>query len=362
MNNETIITQLTEAMWQHVGDEYLKKMYAISLLSIGVENVFEPLHIFCYGSPESGKTDISTRLLDIIPDEFKDGASDFSPKVLMYSNLNPGIIINVNDKVLNDAIGMILNQICDSTAWRQGKTVAVLIGKSRENLIFPPRVCLWLNANKRITEYSISEVDPLAIEGRFMVFKKEYTKEDKKNIYLKRDTIKQPIDKEKLETIKKILCNYHKYPQTINCSEDIRIKIYNTCDSMKIQSLRQIGRIHTMCQVLALINGRTEINIDDANYIFKFIQEIPGMFINQTEPEEEKKNVETLSEYLLVETIFKKFTIEKLKQYSYESLVLKFNNSIKNMAIQLKEMDEKGIIKTELINGKMYYYKKIKGA
>ena len=71
-----IIQKLTNSVLKHYGDEHLKKLYAISLLSLGVENVEEPLHIHVYGDPESGKTSIQTRYMEIIPSTSKDNASD----------------------------------------------------------------------------------------------------------------------------------------------------------------------------------------------------------------------------------------------------------------------------------------------
>jgi len=54
---------------------------------------------------------------------------------------------------------------------------------------------VFLNSNKQISEYKLEEVDPYAIESRFMSFQKSYTQEEKSDIFIKKT--KMDLDKER---------------------------------------------------------------------------------------------------------------------------------------------------------------------
>ncbi len=337
-----IIQKLTNSVSKHFGDEHLKKLYAMSLLSMGIENVEEPLHIHVYGDPESGKTDLQTRFMQIIPSTNKDNASDFSPRVLMYSNLNAGTIISINDKILNDQVAALLNQICDSTSWRNGRICAVIVGKDRVNLEFPPRCLFWMNSNKAIPEYSIHEVDPYAVEGRFMSFKKTYTFEQKEEIFTKRN-VYQEMTKEEIDELKVTLSDLFKTPRKIACSEEMRKVIWNKSREIGINLIRSIGRNLTMCQVSALINSRTEVTLEDIENTFKLLKEtatiVPDTY----------KNTTLIENQLIPETQFKTFTIDKKTCYSVYEIQKRTKISKEEIEETLNHMKTKGIIGCEII-------------
>lgn len=337
-----IIQKLTNSVSKHFGDDNLKKLYAISLLSMGIENVEEPLHVHVFGDPESGKTDLQTRYMEIIPLSNKDNASDFSPKVLMYSNLNAGTIISINDKILNDQVAAILNQICDSTSWRKGRICATIVGKERVNLTFPPRCIFWMNSNKDIIEYGIREVDPYAVKGRFMSFKKEYTFEQKEEIFTKRSFI-QELSKEEIEELKLELTNIFKTPVKISCSEEMRKLIWRKSREIGIDLIRSIGRNLTICQVYSLISGRLEVNTEDVENTFKLLKEI------KTSEPDTYKNTTIIENQLLTETEFKTLTVEKKQCYSLYELQKRTKLSKEELEETLKYMKSKNFIGTETI-------------
>ena len=337
-----IIQKLTNSVNKHFGDEHLKKLYAISLLSMGIENVEEPLHIHVYGDPESGKTDLQTRYMQSIPSSNKDNASDFSPRVLMYANLSPGTIISINDKILNDSVAALLNQICDSTSWRNGRICATIVGKDRVNLEFPPRCLFWMNSNKDITEYGIREVDPNAVKGRFMTFEKKYTFEQKEEIFTKRN-LYQEMSKEEMDELKITLSDIFKTPKKVSCSEEMRKIIWNKSREIGIDLIRSIGRNLTMCQVFALIDGRVEVNLEDVENTFKLLKEtnivIPDTYKNST----------LIENQLLPEAQFKTFTIDKKTCYSIYEIQKRIKISKEEIEETLTYMKEKGYIGSEIM-------------
>jgi hypothetical protein len=342
MNN--IITQLTDLVSKHVGDDHFKKIYAISMLSIGISNVEEPLHIHVFGDPESGKTDLQTRFMNVVPDQNKDIASDFSPKVLMYSNLNPGTIISINDKIVNDQIGALLNQVCDSTSWRQGRICATIVGKERVNLNFPKRCLFWMNSNKRIIDYGIREVDPNAIEGRFMIFEKKYGDTEKKNIFVRRNTTKDITDEE-IEKVKNSISEIYKNPKKISCSEEMRTKIWDMSKEMGIHSIRQIGRNLTISQVFAMINNREEVAVEDVENTFVLLKEQFNLKISTSETIE-IKIIELIKKELLPEEVFKTLSPEKKLLYSCKEIQNKIKDDIKSTLNYIKS---EGVVGYEII-------------
>lgn len=337
-----IIKKLTNSVLKHYGDEHLKKLYAISLLSLGVENVEEPLHIHVYGDPESGKTSIQTRYMEVIPSTSKDNASDFSPKVLMYSNLSPGTVISINDKILNDSVATLLNQICDSTSWRKGRICATIVGKDRVNLTFPPRCLFWMNSNRRIVDYGIHEVDPNAVEGRFMVFKKEYTSAQKEEIFTKRNTSNE-MSKEEIDALRIKLVDIFKTPIKINCSEQMRKVIWDKSREIGIDLIRSIGRNLTICQVFALISGRSEVNVEDIENTFKLLKEHTEIIPDKT------KTTTLIENQLISEPEFKTFTLEKKICYSIYEIQKRTKISKEEVEETLKTMKTKGIIGSEVV-------------
>jgi hypothetical protein len=337
-----IIQKLSNSVCKHFGDDSLKKLYAVSLLSMGIENVEEPLHIHVYGDPESGKTDLQTRYMEIIPLTNKDNASDFSPKVLMYSNLCEGTIISINDKILNDSVAAILNQICDSTSWRKGRTCATIVGKDRVNLTFPPRCLFWMNSNKDIIEYGIREVDPYAVKGRFMSFKKEYTYEQKEEIFTKRN-FAQDMPKEEVEALKVKLTDMFKTPVKVSCSEEMRKIIWNKSREMGIDLIRSIGRNLTICQVFAYIDGRLEVKIEDIENTFKLLNEIKISI-----PDTQKNSI-LIENQLMPESEFKTYTPDKKVCYSIYEIQKRTKLSKEEIEETLKQMKTKGNVGSEVI-------------
>ncbi len=336
-----IISQLTKLVSQHIGDEHLKKIYAISLLSMSVRGVEEPLHLHVFGDRESGKTDLQTRFLDIVPEGHKDIASDFSPRVLLYANLNPATIISMNDKIFTDSMCGLLNQITDSTGWRLGRTIAVTIGKERVNLFFPPRTIFWVNSNRQISQYNIKEVEPDAVESRFMTFEKKYTDDQKKNIFVNRNFCLNSDDSE-LESVKNILKEMFKNPKHIICSEEIRNIIWEKSKEMGINSIRQIGRNLTICQVYALISGRTEVSYEDVDNTFLLLKEQFNLKINISETSDEKI-AEIIRKELLPEIMFKSLLEEKRILYSYREIQNKIKEDIKSTINYMKSEDIVGV-------------------
>ncbi len=342
----TIISDIINTSSGHIGDKFLKEIYALSLLSAGVSNIEEPLHVFIYGSPESGKTAIQIKFMDLVPKEHKDIASDFTPKVLMYSNLQPATIISINDKILNDSIGSILNQVADNSAWYKGKIIATTVGADRVNLVFPPRVVFWINANKHITEYNLREVDPLALVGRFMIFEKTYSDKQKKNIFLKRNDNKIEPDETKIEEIRKYINNIYEHPKIITCSEECRNIIWEKSLEIGISSLRSIGRNLSLCQVITLTNNRTEVTKEDIETIFnllkteeKPIKKMENNNIKEIEEmkEEISQNIKLIEKYLKLEDVFLQLKdIDKLK-YSLSNIEEKFNNIDINQILKSME-------------------------
>ncbi len=343
MNN--IISEIKSVASTHIGDEFLKEIYTLSLLTPGILNIESPLHIFLYGAPEVGKTDLQSNFMDLVPKEHKDIASDFSPRVLLYSNLQPSTIISINDKILNDSMGTILNQICDTQAWKKGKIIAVTVGSERMNLVFPPRVLAWINANKHILEYNFKEVDPMALVGRFSIFEKTYSDKQKKEIFVKRNTYKEEPNEQKLEEIRKYINDIYEHPKNISCSEELRDLIWEKSSEIGITSLRSIGRNLSMCQVVALTNDRSEITKEDIEYIFKLLK-------TEEKPikKMENKNIveisDSIKKQLLTETIFKTLPIEKKLQFTEEEIQKKLK--VSDISSVLECMEETKIINSEL--------------
>ena len=307
MNN--IITEIKNVASAHIGDEFLKEIYALSLLTPGILNVEEPTHIYLYGSSEVGKTNLQSIFMDLIPKEHKDIASDFTPRVLMYSNLQPSTIISINDKILNDSIGSILNQICDSTSWKRGRVIAVTIGSERVNLVFPPRCLFFINANKYVLEYVFNSVDPLAIVGRFLIFEKTYSDKQKKEIFVNRNIHEEPKE-QIIEEIRKYINEIYEHPRTITCSKELRNLIWEKSLEIGISSLRSIGRNLSLCQVIALTNNRTEVSKEDIEIIFALLktEEKP---IKKMESYNINEISDSIKKYLIYETLFKTYPIDK---------------------------------------------------
>ncbi len=342
----TIISDIINTSSGHIGDKFLKEIYALSLLSAGVSNIEEPLHVFIYGSPESGKTAIQIKFMDLVPKEHKDIASDFTPKVLMYSNLQPATIISINDKILNDSIGSILNQVADNSAWYKGKIIATTVGADRVNLVFPPRVVFWINANKHITEYNLREVDPLALVGRFMIFEKTYSDKQKKNIFLKRNDNKIEPDEDKIEEIRKYINNIYEHPKIITCSEECRNIIWEKSLEIGISSLRSIGRNLSLCQVVALTNNRNEVTKEDIETIFNLLktEEKP---IKKMENNNIKEISDSIKIYLISEVLFKTYPIDKKLSYTSEEIQKKLK--VSDISSVLDHMEETKIIGSEMM-------------
>lgn len=348
----TIISDIVSTASKHIGDKFLKEIYALSLLTPGVLNVEEPVHIFIYGSPEVGKTALQTIFMELVPKEHKDIASDFTPKVLMYSNLQPATIVSINDKILNDSIGSILNQVADNSAWHKGKIIATTVGADRVNLVFPPRCVFWINANKHIMEYNLREVDPLALVGRFMIFEKTYSDKQKKEIFLKRNKDIEEDNKDKIEKIRKYINDIYEHPKVIKCSEECRNLIWEKSVEVGISSLRSIGRNLSLCQVIALTNNRTEVTKDDIETIFALLKtEEKPIKNNETQEEiqhmetEILKNMNLVEKYLESENRFKKLEPKNKLKYSLESIKNKFNTF--NVIDMIMTMEEGKMINHE---------------
>jgi len=344
MNN--IITEIKNITSSHIGDEFLKEIYALSLLTPGILNVEEPTHIYLYGSSEVGKTNLQSIFMDLVPKEHKDIASDFTPKVLMYSNLQPSTIISINDKILNDSIGSILNQICDSTSWKKGRVIAVTIGSERVNLVFPPRCLFFINANKYILEYTFNSVDPLAIVGRFLIFEKTYSDKQKKNIFIKRKTHKEEPNEAKIEEIRKYINEIYEHPITITCSEELRDVIWEKSVEIGISSLRSIGRNLSLCQVIALTNNRTEVIKEDIETIFDLLktEEKP---IKKMENNNIKEISDSIKTYLISEVLFETYSVDKKLLYTLDEIQKKLKVSDINSV--LEHMEETKIIGSEIM-------------
>lgn len=344
MNN--IIKDIIDTVSKHVGDEFLKNIYAISLLSPGINNCEEPIHVHIWGTPESGKTDLQTRFLELVPKEHKDIASDFSPRVLMRSDdLKPGSIISMNDKIFTDSNCTLLNQIADSTSWRKGRVCATIIGSERVNLTFPPRVIFWMNSNKKISDYSLREVDPMAVEGRFLVFQKDYTTEQKMNIFIKRNIYTEEIDENKIEEIRKYINEIYEHPKTILCSEECRNMIWKESLKMDITSIRIIGRYLTMCQVVALTNDRLEVTKEDIEAVFNLLktEEKP---IKKIETSNIKDISDSIKKYLVNKTLFETFSVDKKLQYSSQEIQKKFK--VSDICAILDNMEENRVVGKEM--------------
>ena len=341
-----IIEDIINLAERHVGDKFLKEIYALSILTPGILNIEEPVHIYLYGSPESGKTNLSNLFMELVPKEHKDIASDFTPKVLMYSNLQPATIISINDKILNDNIGSIINQIADNSAWHKGKIIATTIGSDRVNLVFPARCLFWINANKHVMDYTLREVDPLAIVGRFMIFEKIYSDKQKKEIFVKRNINKEENNEQKVEDIRKYINEIYEHPKIIKCSEECRNLIWEKSFEIGITSLRSIGRNLSMCQVVALANNRTEVLKEDIETIFKLLktEEKP---IKNIETNNIKEISDSIKKYLVSEILFKTFAVDKKLQYSSTEIQKKFK--VSDICPILEHMEEQKIIGKEIL-------------
>lgn len=344
MNN--IISDIIDTSSKHIGDKFLKEIYTLSLLSPGVLNIEEPVHVFIHGSPEVGKTALQTVFMDLVPKEHKDIASDFTPKVLMYSNLQPATIISINDKILNDSIGSILNQVADNSAWYKGKIIATTVGSDRVNLVFPPRCVFWLNANKHISEYTLREVDPLALVGRFMIFEKTYSDKQKKDIFLKRNKNIEEDNKDKIERIRKYINDIYEHPKTIICSEECRNIIWEKSIEMEISSLRSIGRNLSLCQVVALTNNRTEVTKEDIETIFAFLktEEKP---IKKMESKNINEISDSIKRYLVSEILFKTYPVDKKLLYTTSEIQKKLR--VSDIDSVLDHMEETKQISSEIM-------------
>lgn len=344
MNN--IIEDIISVSSNHIGDRFLKEMYALSILTPGILNIETPHHIFLYGSPEAGKTDLQSTFMEIVPKEHKDIASDFSARVLLYSNLQPSTVISINDKILNDSMAIILNQICDMQSWKKGKIIAVTIGSERVNLVFPPRVLVWINANKHILEYSLKEVDPMALVGRFAIFEKTYSDKQKKEIFVKRNSGKEEIDETKIEEIRKYINEIYEHPRTITCSEELRDIIWEKSVEIGISSLRSIGRNLSLCQVVALTNNRTEVIKEDIETIFNLLktEEKP---IKKMEKNDITEISDSIRKILLSEMMFETLPIDKKLLYIEEEIKNKLK--VSDISSVLEHMEETKVIGSEIM-------------
>lgn len=339
-----IIEDIISVSSTHIGDRFLKEMYALSILTPGILNIETPHHIYLYGSPEAGKTDLQSTFMEIVPKEHKDIASDFSARVLLYSNLQPSTIISINDKILNDSMATILNQICDMQSWKKGKIIAVTIGSERVNLVFPPRVLVWINANKHVLEYNLKEVDPMALVGRFAIFEKTYSDKQKKNIFVKRNTNNEEPNEAKIEEIRKYINDIYEHPRTISCSEELRDLIWEKSLEIGISSLRSIGRNLSLCQVIALTNNRTEVTKDDIEYIFALLktEEKP---IKKMENNNIKEISDSIKKLLVSEMMFKTLPVDKKLLYTEEEIQKKLK--VSDISSVLECMKETKLIASE---------------
>ncbi len=343
MNN--IITEIKNVASAHIGDEFLKEIYALSLLTPGILNVEEPTHIYLYGSSEVGKTNLQSIFMDLVPKEHKDIASDFTPRVLMYSNLQPSTIISINDKILNDSIGSILNQICDSTSWKKGRVIAVTIGSERVNLVFPPRCLFFINANKYVLEYIFNSVDPLAIVGRFLIFEKTYSDKQKKEIFVNRNIHEEPKE-QIIEEIRKYINEIYEHPRTITCSKELRDLIWEKSTEIGVTSLRSIGRNLSLCQVIALTKDRLEVTKEDIDIIFALLktEEKP---IKKMEKNDILEISDSIRKILVSEMMFKTFSVDKKLLYIEEEIKNKLK--VSDISSVLEHMEETKIINSEIM-------------
>lgn len=339
-----IIEDIISVSSTHIGDRFLKEMYALSILTPGILNIETPHHIYLYGSPEAGKTDLQSTFMEIVPKEHKDVASDFSARVLLYSNLQPSTVISINDKILNDSMATILNQICDMQSWKRGKIIAVTIGSERVNLVFPPRVLVWINANKHIQEYSLKEVDPMALVGRFAIFEKTYSDKQKKEIFVKRNSGKEEPNEAKIEEIRKYINDIYEHPRTITCSEELRDLIWEKSLEIGISSLRSIGRNLSLCQVIALTQNRNEVVREDIDYIFNLLK-TEEKIITKIETNNIKEISDSIKKYLITEQIFKTYPIDKKLLFTSDEIQKKLK--VSDVISILENMEETKQISSE---------------
>jgi hypothetical protein len=281
--------------------------------------------------------------MDLVPKEHKDVASDFSPKVLMYSCLQPGTIISINDKVLNDSIGALINQVFDSTSWRNGVISATVVGKERINLEFPPRCVCWMNSNKRVTEYGLREVDPMAIEGRFITFEKTYSEDEKKKIFVERNVYNSEDNTEKINKVRNYINHLYENPKTISCSEEIRSLIWKKSSELGIKSIRIIGRNLTMCQVIALTEERECVITEDVEEIFSLLK-ANSKVISENSPEDV---YELIKHILIPLNIYKALPTDKKLLYSSEELLK--NSKIPDLCQNLEKLIKENRIGKDLI-------------
>ena len=321
--DKNIINYILACMGEHIGEEYLKKLFTFAILSLGIKNVEIPLHMHLYGDPESGKTDLTYRFMNIIPKENKVDSDDFSDRALMYEKIKEGSIITINDKILNDGFAKLLNQLCDTKCWYQGHVATVTVEHNNVKLKFPPRTLVFLNTNKKLSEYKLEEVDPHAVEQRFMSFEKYYTPEQKSEIFIKKTKMDLT---EPIKVATSIIRRYIREPVEIKTSEEIRRIVDIETNKLGIISLRQKGQFLTVCQVFALIEQRKQVEQEDID--------------NTLEIYKNQKSVNTETN-VIAEKIYKFLPTEKEMMGWEPDLKVMFNKtSIRNgLKIQYTDCD-----------------------
>ncbi len=356
IHHTTIMETALYSLFEHQGDDELKELCILSIASMSISNLIEPIHLHAYGLAESGKTYLLSKTKEIIPEERKLISDNVSPKVLFRARLKPNMVISLNDKIIDESFGELLNCICDGKSWENG-FIYTVIGENGEPIDhpFPPRIIFHISTNKPIPEYHTKEmrVDLEAVQSKFFSFKKEYSENQKNDIKEKMlERINNDLQKNKknLDVMQQIFEILISNPKNIHIpfSREIIENYMGSC------GIRDFGQICSLCQTYALLSGYDNVNKECIEHILGLLNKIPR----------ESKILKDNSALALLVMMPKKYFHfdEKVSYYNnctVEGISNLLKLSISTMRTLLRDMAKNGLIEyiTKGKGGTKYYYK-----
>ncbi len=312
IDSRSLSTSMMIAVSNHYGDFAYKNYYSKVILSVGIENLAEPLHSHMYGEPESGKTALQQRFHKLIPSDHTIRATGFSDKAILYENLKEGVILSLNDIIFNDSNCKEYNQMLDSNCWSEGIEMKVVVEHENITLRIPPRTLLLMNSNKPISSYDFKTVEPSAIESKITSLHKVYREEDKDEIFLNaanKDDVSNSI-----KVVSCAIGMWIEEPKKVYYQDEDLEKINSRTKEIGITSLRSRFKILSLAQVNAAEEGREHINKSDIDDAFKLLEEI------ETAEMENAEIAKCIKSVIITKGIFKQLSDDKKQSYSITNI------------------------------------------
>lgn len=354
LSNQVLDSLLSNFGLLYTGDEEMKKICLLSIASLAVENICQPVHIHVHGQSQQGKTHLLSTVKELTPNENKLSSDNVSPKVLFRSEIKPNTLISLNDKIIDENFGELMNQICDKKSWDNGFNYDVLQDGEVKHFHFPPRSLFHISTNKPITDYISKDikVDLEAVQSKFFSFKKNYSDEQIKIIKAKMLEKVNSKNKNKDEWVlsqailKKLLAT----PKFIEFSftEKEVEKIIG------LTELRDFGQFVTFCQSHALLSGNDEVKESDIIAISKLLEAIPR----------ESKLLKDSEDKIMAILIPKAFFVltEKIKPMCNGEGITKLTGLNKNTVTStLYELKKREMVEYTAGDRNNKYWYKIKG-